>query len=396
MKSLSMLVMGLLLPFSYGCRPGDTSLLLQVGVAPGASAPSTLAVSVFSPNEALTLKHPVSPGQLPGQLLLAGLPARDQPLLLVFLDGNGPRGVVRTMIRAQHRATDSVSLVAFLRDRDGDGVPDEVDDCPTVPDPLQRRISPDGPGEACQTLDLGGACAAIFCDDFESDTITNNQIVRQGQTDWLLTAQPPYANAVIDTATGAQGTGRSLRLAAKPGLSDGGLPDMYYSIIANATLGGVPGVAPALHSHSFVRMFVRLDNAPDTSGYLRRIANVKFADDTLSLYALPTGIGWEQSRDAKFLNPQSTTMPVQSLDWVGGWSCIEWENQVDTSGAYQSNVWINESPAGTFTSAGASSSFPTSLTLGLEVDFRAETPPPDYVMSLDQVIFDSQRIGCTP
>jgi thrombospondin type 3 repeat protein len=39
---------------------------------------------------------------------------------------------------------------AGLHDTDGDGIPDEADDCPTVPDPEQRDSDRDGVGDACQ------------------------------------------------------------------------------------------------------------------------------------------------------------------------------------------------------------------------------------------------------
>ncbi len=54
-------------------------------------------------------------------------------------------------------------------DEDGDGVPDEVDVCPTVPDPDQGDVDEDGIGDACECLEVvceepAEECRVAACD----------------------------------------------------------------------------------------------------------------------------------------------------------------------------------------------------------------------------------------
>ena len=47
----------------------------------------------------------------------------------------------------------AVRLTPPVIDTDGDGVPDQIDLCPTVPDPDQRDLDGDGLGNACDPVD---------------------------------------------------------------------------------------------------------------------------------------------------------------------------------------------------------------------------------------------------
>jgi hypothetical protein len=62
-----------------------------------------------------------------------------------------------------YAAFDDLSIVASgavgVVDLDNDGVPDDVDNCPTTPNPTQRDVDNDGVGNACDLyLDATGAC----------------------------------------------------------------------------------------------------------------------------------------------------------------------------------------------------------------------------------------------
>ena len=47
----------------------------------------------------------------------------------------------------------AVSLTPPVIDSDGDGVPEQIDNCPTVPNPDQRDLEGDGLGNACDDVD---------------------------------------------------------------------------------------------------------------------------------------------------------------------------------------------------------------------------------------------------
>lgn len=64
-------------------------------------------------------------------------------------------------------------------DRDEDGVPDERDVCPTVPDPAQLDTDEDGIGDACECLEVAceppaEACRVAACDATTGGCVTAN------------------------------------------------------------------------------------------------------------------------------------------------------------------------------------------------------------------------------
>src|SRR5262249_305270 len=69
-------------------------------------------------------------------------------------------GVCRTNADCPASATcvpQRVTVAAGILDSDGAGVPDDLGDCPSVPDPLQKDSGRDGVGDACD--ELNEACS---------------------------------------------------------------------------------------------------------------------------------------------------------------------------------------------------------------------------------------------
>ncbi len=115
------------------CQGGSSA---RVGFSTGSGAPGTFF-------------------ELPG----SGVPGS-------FLDSNSTTGLV-------HHSLNSPQLGRYLfsvrsgvpvgvQDTDGDGVPDAIDNCPTVPNPDQKDSNLDGIGDACESPTLLHSTAAFF------------------------------------------------------------------------------------------------------------------------------------------------------------------------------------------------------------------------------------------
>jgi len=80
--------------------------------------------------------------------------------------------------------------MAQLPDFDGDGVPDEVDNCPFNPNPLQEDSNFNGIGDACETLDLVHSTAAFL------QAILDGTTTVQG-TPLTVADEPPLLEQVV-------------------------------------------------------------------------------------------------------------------------------------------------------------------------------------------------------
>lgn len=147
----------LALALASGCQ-GTTSLFVDVSDADGATPPA-IYCSLYDPHRALMLRKRVAVSRLPGAIELHGLPATAEKLrLVVAADGPPPSlaGVIVT--DAPHARTRVAAVLArATADGDGDGVPDVVDNCPTVPNPDQLDAVGNGTGDACRALDFAVA-----------------------------------------------------------------------------------------------------------------------------------------------------------------------------------------------------------------------------------------------
>lgn len=150
-----------------GCSDGPTSLLLTV-TDPTAATIEPIAVSVFDPRGALPLQNGVPlqsysfPG--PGKIVIGGL---DGGVKLRVLVRRVSAPTVSATGRVQTRSGEQVTLALALADqasadRDGDGIPDEIDNCPDVANETQADGDGNGTGEACEgTADGGGADLSV-------------------------------------------------------------------------------------------------------------------------------------------------------------------------------------------------------------------------------------------
>jgi hypothetical protein len=123
--------------------------------------------------------HMLSGNQLPGTAIVSGLPDIAEPLRIVAR-GDTLLGATGTETRPHQQVSVRVVLASGTADRDGDGVPDVVDNCPDTSNPTQDDSDGDGVGDACSTSDggahdlsgdggvVGCPTDVAFCEDFET------------------------------------------------------------------------------------------------------------------------------------------------------------------------------------------------------------------------------------
>jgi hypothetical protein len=137
-----------------GCASPPGSVVVDIA-ATGWPAPTAVVVSVFD-GHGLRGQRRIDPAPLPGRITINGLSASDG-MLRVIADGVSPHAIAGQAFRLSAGQSKSVSLMleATTPDSDNDGVPDALDDCPTVPDSHQTNSIGYGAGDACRGGDLG-------------------------------------------------------------------------------------------------------------------------------------------------------------------------------------------------------------------------------------------------
>jgi len=127
--------------------------MVEVSRFDGANSPMTTAEVRLFDGSGLVASQQIAQPPLPGSLLVRGLPDRAQEVRVVVRGETaaGPLlGGARATTQPNAQSTAVVLLSADRADSDGDGVPDDLDDCPDVPDGDQGNTTGGGAGDACR------------------------------------------------------------------------------------------------------------------------------------------------------------------------------------------------------------------------------------------------------
>jgi hypothetical protein len=412
-----------------GCGKGTTLLLDVQG-----SAPAGLHLNVWGPSARIGGTDLESPGPPPGRLRLAGLPGRDQTIRIAFMNGKfgPPVGALRVMLRADQETEAQVTLDSFpLTDRDDDRVPEEIDNCPMDKNFDQADGDENGAGDACPNMvppdfamtpldlltddgpDMAMPCLALFCDDFETDSLSAGTVFSQSGTALWRTGEvnPPNALVALDNMRGALSSGRSLRFDVVGTLNDMGTPFQYDRYFPYAYLDGTaPNFIKITNGPMYVRFFARTSRSPaDLYTGNTSSATVYWGPlnvfENLTLFAGTSGVDW--TARFGFANPVATPSTTShNTVWHGAdWVCVEWENVSiprDMGGVslYTAKIQLaspGEQPSqvATFTGGDVPQQF-GGLVLGPDVEIRPERPNlTSFSMWFDEIIIDDKPIGCT-
>jgi hypothetical protein len=352
------------------CACAPTTARITVREGAGESAPSSLSVSVFDARRALQPSFALPAGPLPGTFLVE-LPDLTQTIRIAV---DGPAGAARqegavtVPVVAHQESRADLTLSAATADRDGDGVPDAIDDCPDAPNAEQADADGDGRGDVCQNrVFTGGASRCpggfLLCDGFES-----------GLGQWTL--DTTGGAVTVDAAQVARGAHAALFHG--DGLAAG---NSHQVVIATARVSY--GAAQPL----FIRAFVFLPSGRPASGI-----NLLNHQQSVAPYGGAT-VGIDDAQNLIFIDYANGNVYQQSSTALttGAWRCLEWELSGDgANGA--SHVWLDDAPV-------ADLAIESGLVVGpappfgdIQLGLIAGAPAQD--LWLDEIAIDTTRIGC--
>ncbi len=417
-----------------GCpADGPTSLLIDVVVAQGDTAPASLLVSVFDRFGPLAPRDERIKMPPPGKLLIESLPHLAQPIRIALRGGSGAgmrfaSVLVDTQPHVQARS--AVTLAATVTDTDGDNVADVIDNCPTVANPDQENESGEGSGNACRdaTADLTTVAedlTVIAPDDLAVDP--NADMVPpppdllpppdlfgvdaapadlKPPADLVAPAdlKPPVADLKPANPTLCPGTG----LLFCESFESGALPAGWDVIQNNATVT-VSTTRAYRGTHS-----MRIQNNTGAST-LGRIDHGSILSPTTTtffarvfLYREPNGIqypsyfesiaagggtgyqaGHSVNQGTLITYSPNTDVTAASMQLgVSRWDCIEWQVSYGTGTTGYQQLWINDSAAVDMSGIAIGQLDQFFMGYGSSWENKAS------VVYFDELILDDQRIGC--
>jgi hypothetical protein len=392
MKLWLVLVLATPCAVSGGCgsrASSGTTVLAKVDFT-GNPAPGAVDVHVFDPFGMIGQSH-ISPARLPGSITISGLPDVATELRVVAVADTSAGhllGGTRLAVVPRQQAIANVTLSTSYSDGDRDDVPDALDGCIFVYDPMQTNTLGMGPNDACRNGDLAGAppppptdmatastasncpsgtqSGTVFCDGFEGTDGSPPRNV------WMVNAQGGTAN--LDTSRAYRG-GSSLHLVNTGGSS--------ASDVEVDETQSVP-------SHFFARAFVYVPTGfSDTKSAAIMLAEQnsgQFQGVTLNLL----------NRSFQTVNTVGGSGPTQGGSTIlnkDQWVCLEWEVQTGASGFTRLYVdgtedsSLNGTPTQSLNPSGGVTQFGLALV--------ADAPAPARELWIDELAINGTGpIGC--
>lgn len=369
-----------------------TTLHVDLSVAPGDAAPAMIAISLFDARHALTDRYTAS---FHSSIDFRALPAATQTLRVVVDDAAAPpsvEGATRADVVAGHDTRAAVALAHATPDGDGDGIPDSVDDCPTVANPDQLDGDGDGVGDACQASgDLGAdlampdmtpsvvPCSArpttpLLCDDFE-EGLRGTWVTEAGLPNYIVV---DFGPAGAGGHTGA----RALHAHIAPPDDMGVVP---------AAQASIDTLIPAATKTLWTRAWLYFPSLPSGDfgrflGVLQPMSPYK----SLEVHFLSGG-----ARITDAIAQRSGVSPAPPP--IGRWFCVVWrlDFAADLTGA--STLWMD----GATTPSAMISQVQTQVATQPLTTFTAGAYfDPAQVTSgydgwIDDLVVDTAPLGCT-
>jgi hypothetical protein len=364
---------------------GPTSLVVGLKLDGRGEAPDTLQLKLFGAGSLGAYTLPVTHKPFPGTVLISPLDAAT-PDFRVLVNGLNEDGVVmsqaatRVALVAGLQTQVNLTLGAPLMDRDGDGVPDVIDDCSEISDPEQRcdGVPPDlggAPPDLASAVDLASDLAVLgaprcsdafmLCEDFESGVVDALR--------WPTMLVAGNGTLTVDNTRAARGT-HSLHLHSNALASGASVTQM---------LGHVESAQ--LPSPMYVRLFVYLGEPPPGSDVNYAAVRTTNDSDGIKLVTYTDNFGFDSWGAVSGMPSvtSSATMPVTS------WACLEWKIVTGTPGAMSGSLGDQPLPSMQAVSWNVPPSF-------REVDIGVSLPGPATALDVwvDEVVIDKAPIGC--